>query len=68
VIVGRGGQAVLQGLPGALHVLVQASMPARILRIQQLEDVGMEQAYHSALDHDRSHSPLSGPGLRGALG
>jgi len=53
VIVGRGGQAVLQGLPGTLHVLVQASMPARILRIQQLEGVGMEQAYHSALDHDR---------------
>jgi cytidylate kinase len=53
VIVGRGGQAVLQGLPGTLHVLVQASMPARILRIQQLEGAGMEQAYHSALDHDR---------------
>jgi cytidylate kinase len=53
VIVGRGGQAVLQGLPGALHVLVQASMPARILRIQQMEGVGMEQAYHSALEHDR---------------
>jgi cytidylate kinase len=53
VIVGRGGQAVLQGLPGTLHVLVQASMPARILRIQHLEGVGMEQAYHSALDHDR---------------
>jgi cytidylate kinase len=53
VIVGRGGQAVLQGMPGALHVLVQASMPARILRIQQFEGVGMEQAYHSALEHDR---------------
>jgi cytidylate kinase len=44
---------VLQGLPGALHVLIQASMPARILRIQQMEGVGMEQAYHSALEHDR---------------
>lgn len=54
VIVGRGGQAVLQGLPGAVHVLVQASMPTRILRIQRLEDVGMEQAYHSALEHDRT--------------
>lgn len=54
VIVGRGGQAVLQGLPGALHVLVQASMPTRILRIQRLEDMGMEQAYHSALEHDRT--------------
>lgn len=54
VIVGRGGQAVLQGLPGALHVLVQASMPTRILRIQRLENAGMEQAYHSALDHDRT--------------
>lgn len=53
VIVGRGGQAVLQGLPGVMHVLVQASMPARILRIQQMDGLGMEQAYHSALDHDR---------------
>lgn len=53
VIVGRGGQAVLQGLPGTLHLLIQASMPARILRIQQLEGAGMEQAYHSALEHDR---------------
>ena len=53
VIVGRGGQAVLRGLPGMLHVLVQASMPTRILRVQQLEGVGMEEAYHSALDHDK---------------
>jgi cytidylate kinase len=54
VIVGRGGQAVLQGLPGTLNVLVQASMPTRILRIQHLEGVGMEEAYHSALDHDKT--------------
>lgn len=54
VIVGRGGQAVLQNLPGTLHVLVQAALPARILRIQQVEGSGLEQAYHSALEHDRT--------------
>jgi cytidylate kinase len=53
VIVGRGGQAVLQNLPGTLHVRVQAAMPTRILRIQEMEGVGMEQAYHSALEHDK---------------
>lgn len=53
VIVGRGGQAVLQNLPGTLHVLVQASLPTRILRIQEMDGLDMEQAYLSALRHDR---------------
>lgn len=53
VIVGRGGQAVLQGLPGALHVLIHAAMPTRILHIQELTGVGMEEAYHRALHHDK---------------
>jgi cytidylate kinase len=53
VIVGRGGQAVLHGLPGVLHVLVHASMPVRILRIQAMDGLEMEQAYYSALDHDK---------------
>jgi cytidylate kinase len=56
VIVGRGGQAVLQRVPGALHVLIQAPMPARILRIQEGEKVGMEEAYHRATQHDRKTS------------
>ncbi len=56
VIVGRGGQAVLQGLPGAMHVLVHAAMPTRILRIQQMDSIGLEEAYHSALQHDKMTS------------
>lgn len=56
VIVGRGGQAVLQGLPGALHVLIHAAMPTRILRIQEMDNIGMEEAYHSALQHDKMTS------------
>lgn len=53
VIVGRGGQAVLQRLPGVLHVLVQAPMPARILRIQEMEKVDLETAYQMAVQHDK---------------
>lgn len=53
VIVGRGGQAVLQGLPGTLHVYIHADMPNRILNIQRLEGVDLERAYHSALQHDK---------------
>ncbi|MCS6842893.1 MAG: cytidylate kinase-like family protein [Caldilineales bacterium] len=53
VIVGRGGQAVLQDLPGTLHVYIHAAMPTRILNIQRMEGVDMERAYHSALQHDK---------------
>lgn len=56
VIVGRGGQAVLQKVPDVLHVLVHAPMPARILRIQESEKVGLEEAYLMATQHDKKTS------------
>jgi hypothetical protein len=33
VIVGRGGQAVLRGSPGVLHVRIEAPLDARIQRV-----------------------------------
>jgi cytidylate kinase len=53
VIVGRGGQAVLQNLPGTLHVRVIAPMKDRILRIQQQEGLDLEQAHKLATQNDR---------------
>lgn len=53
VIVGRGGQAVLQKLPGVLHVRIIAPMNERILRIQRLKSLDMEQAYRLATQEDR---------------
>jgi len=53
VIVGRGGQAVLQKMPNVLHVRIVAPMPSRILRIQTLETVDLEAAYEAAIQRDR---------------
>jgi len=53
VIVGRGGQAVLQKLPAAFHVRIEAPMPDRILRIQGQEKVDAETALEMAQRHDR---------------
>lgn len=53
VIVGRGGQAVLQRLPGVFHVRVVAPMHDRILRLQRLNGLDMEQAYLAAVTEDR---------------
>lgn len=53
VILGRGGQAVLQELPGVLHVRVVAPMRDRVLRIQQRTHVDMERAHQLALRRDK---------------
>lgn len=53
VILGRGSQAILQELPGVLHVRVVAPMKDRVLRIQGRAFVDMERAHHLALRRDR---------------
>jgi cytidylate kinase len=44
VIVGRGGQAILQEQPGVLHVRVVAPLGARVLRIQENTKCGLDEA------------------------
>jgi cytidylate kinase len=41
VIVGRGGQAILQDKPGVLHVRLHAPLDARITRVRYHETTGM---------------------------
>jgi cytidylate kinase len=41
VIVGRGGQAILQDEPGVLHVRIEATLDARVRRIQRRSMTGM---------------------------
>ncbi len=53
VIVGRGGQAALQDMPGVLHVRIEAPMGARILRIQAREKIVAEEARELALRQDQ---------------
>jgi cytidylate kinase len=53
VIVGRGGQATLQDMPGVLHVRIEAPMAARVLRIQERERIVAEEARKMALHQDQ---------------
>ena len=53
VIVGRGGQAALQTVPGVLHVRIVAPMPVRLLNIQKEIGVALEEAYRLAVRHDK---------------
>jgi cytidylate kinase len=41
VIVGRGGQAVLQGKPGVLHVRLHAPLDARVVYVRYHEAIGL---------------------------
>ncbi|HOU12946.1 MAG TPA: cytidylate kinase-like family protein [Anaerolineae bacterium] len=44
IIVGRGGQAILQEQPGVLHVRVVAPLGARVLRVQEQEKCSLDEA------------------------
>ena len=61
VIVGRGGQATLRDRPDVLHVRVEAPIQYRILRIQEMEGVGPEEARSMAKRHDQVSANISEP-------
>jgi len=54
VIVGRGGQAMLQKMPGVLHVRVEAPIGDRILRVQGRHGLGAEDARQRIIEQDRA--------------
>ncbi len=53
VILGRGGQAILQDLPGVFHVRIEAPMEARILRMQAEKRMSAAAAREWAIEQDR---------------
>ena len=53
VIVGRGGQVILRGLPGVLHVRVMAPFEGRVLRILGQEKMDEKQASRALRRSDR---------------
>jgi cytidylate kinase len=54
VIVGRGGQAILRGQPGVLHVRVEAPIEHRVQRLMRRDDYTPIQAELEIEDHDRA--------------
>ncbi|MEW6577802.1 MAG: cytidylate kinase-like family protein [Chloroflexota bacterium] len=60
VIVGRGGQAILQDVPNVLHVRVIAPDGTRIARLQQLEGLSVEAAQQKIARQDRATAEYLG--------
>ena len=54
VVVGRGGQAILRGSPGVLHVRITAPMLDRIRRLGQEEGMTDESAQQAVNQRDRA--------------
>jgi cytidylate kinase len=52
VILGRGGQAILQDKPGVLHVRLQAPLSARIIRVRYQETTGLAPEFQQRAAHD----------------
>jgi CMP/dCMP kinase len=57
VIVGRGGQAILKGAPGVLHLRIEAPLERRIHRVQDLLKEE-QQAYYPGKEIRRSAKDL----------
>jgi cytidylate kinase len=53
VIVGRGGQAILQNMPNVLHVRLEAPLEDRIRRIQGRKGLSQKEANQLAVQQDR---------------
>lgn len=56
IIVGRGGQAVLQDFPNALHIRVQAPEELRILRLTERLGLDDKEAERQIRQSDRARS------------
>jgi cytidylate kinase len=54
VIVGRGGQAILKGLPGVLHVRIEAPLDDRIRRVRDQESIGLTEAQDLVINYDQA--------------
>ena len=60
VIVGRGGQSILQDQPDVLHVRIVAPLGQRMRRLQARHGWTMEQAEQAIAQHDRATSEYLG--------
>lgn len=60
VIVGRGGQSILQDKPNVLHIRVIAPLGTRIERLQQYENLTVDQAQQKITRQDRATAEYLG--------
>ncbi|MBN1260625.1 MAG: cytidylate kinase-like family protein [Anaerolineae bacterium] len=54
VIMGRGAQAILKDMPGVLHVRVEATLGARVMRVHQQQSITIARAEESTRISDQA--------------
>lgn len=54
VIVGRGGQAILQDQPGVLHVRIEAPLEMRVDHLRRVEGMSANEARRAIEQHDQA--------------
>jgi cytidylate kinase len=54
VIVGRGGQAILQEMPNVFHIRIEAPLENRITRVEHAENLDAEVARAVIVSHDKT--------------
>jgi len=54
LIIGRGGQAILEDKPDVLHVRVVTPLEERVMRLQEQENLTAPQARRLAMERDRA--------------
>jgi cytidylate kinase len=56
IIVGRGGQALLLDKPDVFHVRIEASLEARVRRVQEQTNLELTAAQRTVQQHDQAAS------------
>lgn len=56
VIMGRGGQAILQNMPGVLHLRIEATLGSRVMWVKSQKNITVAEAEALTRDRDKAAS------------
>jgi cytidylate kinase len=56
VIMGRGGQSILQNMPGVLHLRVEATLGSRVMWVKSQKNITVAEAEAMTRDRDKAAS------------
>ncbi|MDX9955023.1 MAG: cytidylate kinase-like family protein [Anaerolineae bacterium] len=54
VILGRGGQAILRDMPDVLHVRIEATLGARVMRVQAQQGISISESEALTRNNDQT--------------
>jgi cytidylate kinase len=56
VIMGRGGQVILQDMPGVLHVRIEGTLGSRVMHVKSEKNITVSEAERLTKERDRAAS------------